>query len=163
MLFVFKSLLTTPSKVSPLHLKRIFPPIIWIFTEGEGVWIESRLHFKIFSTLTFMKINLICKKFSGQDINEGNSTLTLALVWQLMRSYTLSVLSGLQVIRYFELLFKGQKISKANYNSICFRYFLVFSAILTQVLNQKTNKKSGWVSTGFKTNQQIKNLNSREV
>ena len=34
---------------------------------------------------------------AGQDINEGNSTLTLALVWQLMRSYTLSVLSGLQV------------------------------------------------------------------
>merc|ERR1712083_1197289 len=34
---------------------------------------------------------------AGQDINEGNSTLTLALVWQLMRSYTLSVLSGLQL------------------------------------------------------------------
>lgn len=32
---------------------------------------------------------------AGQDINEGNSTLTLALVWQLMRSYTLSVLSSL--------------------------------------------------------------------
>ena len=39
---------------------------------------------------------------AGQDINEGNSTLTLALVWQLMRSYTLSVLSGLQVIVFFE-------------------------------------------------------------
>ena len=56
-----------------------------------------------------MKINLICKKFSGQDINEGNSTLTLALVWQLMRSYTLSVLSGLQVIRYFELFLRVRK------------------------------------------------------
>ena len=32
---------------------------------------------------------------AGQDLNEGNSTLTLALVWQLMRSYTLSVLSTL--------------------------------------------------------------------
>jgi len=32
---------------------------------------------------------------AGQDINDGNSTLTLALVWQLMRSYTLSVLSSL--------------------------------------------------------------------
>lgn len=32
---------------------------------------------------------------AGQDIQEGNSTLTLALVWQLMRSYTLSVLSSL--------------------------------------------------------------------
>ena len=33
-----------------LHLKQIFPPIIWIFTEGEGDGIESRLPFKIFST-----------------------------------------------------------------------------------------------------------------
>ena len=32
---------------------------------------------------------------AGQDLNEGNSTLTLALVWQLMRSYTFSVLSSL--------------------------------------------------------------------
>lgn len=31
----------------------------------------------------------------GQDINEGNVTLTLALIWQLMRAYTLSVLSRL--------------------------------------------------------------------
>ena len=31
-----KSLLTTPSNVLPLHRKQTFPPIIWIFTEGEG-------------------------------------------------------------------------------------------------------------------------------
>ena len=30
---------------------------------------------------------------AGQDINDGNTTLTLAVVWQLMRAYTLSVLS----------------------------------------------------------------------
>lgn len=34
---------------------------------------------------------------AGQDINEGNPTLTLALVWQLMRSYTLSMLSNLNL------------------------------------------------------------------
>ena len=45
--FVFKILLTTPSNVLPLHLKQIFPPII--FTEGDGI--KSRLSFKIFSTL----------------------------------------------------------------------------------------------------------------
>ena len=50
-LFVFKSLLTTPSNVLPLHLKQTFPPIIWIFTEGEGDGIKSRLPFKNFSTL----------------------------------------------------------------------------------------------------------------
>uniref|UniRef100_A0A8C5KTG9 Plastin 1 (I-isoform) n=1 Tax=Jaculus jaculus TaxID=51337 RepID=A0A8C5KTG9_JACJA len=32
---------------------------------------------------------------AGQDLNEGNSTLTLALVWQLMRRYTLNVLCDL--------------------------------------------------------------------
>ena len=48
-LFVFKSLLTTPNNVLPLHLKQTFPPKIWIFTEGDGI--ESRLSFKIFSTL----------------------------------------------------------------------------------------------------------------
>ena len=40
-----------PSNVLPLHLKQTFPPIIWIFTEGEGDGNESRLTFKIFSTL----------------------------------------------------------------------------------------------------------------
>merc|ERR1712223_109760 len=32
---------------------------------------------------------------AGQDICDGNQTLTLALVWQLMRSYTLNMLSNL--------------------------------------------------------------------
>ena len=39
-----------PSNVLPLHLKQIFQLIIWIFTEGDGI--ESRLPFKIFSTLS---------------------------------------------------------------------------------------------------------------
>ena len=47
-----KSLLTTPSNDFPLHLKQTFPPIIWIFTEGEGGGIKSRILFKIFSTLS---------------------------------------------------------------------------------------------------------------
>ncbi|XP_049805753.1 plastin-2 isoform X2 [Schistocerca nitens] len=32
---------------------------------------------------------------AGQDINDGNATLTLALIWQLMRAYTLSILTQL--------------------------------------------------------------------
>ena len=32
---------------------------------------------------------------AGQDICDGNQTLTLALVWQLMRAYTLDMLSTL--------------------------------------------------------------------
>ena len=35
-----------------LHLKQTFPPIIRIFTQGEGDGIESRLPFKIFPVLT---------------------------------------------------------------------------------------------------------------
>ena len=31
----------------------------------------------------------------GKDINDGNKTLTLAVVWQLMRAYTLAVLQKL--------------------------------------------------------------------
>ena len=50
-LFVFKSLLTMPSNVLPLHLKQTFPIVILIFTESEGNGIKTRLPFKIFSTL----------------------------------------------------------------------------------------------------------------
>uniref|UniRef100_A0A669R1G2 Lymphocyte cytosolic protein 1 n=2 Tax=Phasianus colchicus TaxID=9054 RepID=A0A669R1G2_PHACC len=32
---------------------------------------------------------------AGQDLNEGNRTLTLALIWQLMRRYTLSILEDI--------------------------------------------------------------------
>ncbi|XP_064599955.1 plastin-3-like [Liolophura sinensis] len=40
-----------------------------------------------------MKFSLV--GVGGQDILEGNQTLTLALVWQLMRAYTLSILQSL--------------------------------------------------------------------
>ena len=50
-------MLTMPRNVLPLHLKQTFPPIIWIFIKGEGDGIESRLPFKIFSTLS-NKLNL---------------------------------------------------------------------------------------------------------
>ena len=49
-IIVFKSLLTTPSNILPLHLKQTFPPIILIFNEGDVI--TSRLPFKIFTTLT---------------------------------------------------------------------------------------------------------------
>ena len=50
-LFIFKSFLTTPSNVLPLHFKQNFQPKIWIFTEGEADGIKSRLPLKISSTL----------------------------------------------------------------------------------------------------------------
>ena len=41
-----------PSNVLPLRLKQTFLLMIWIFTESEVDGIETRLLFKIFSTLT---------------------------------------------------------------------------------------------------------------
>ena len=40
-----------PNNVLPLDIKQAFPPIIWIFSDGEGDGMESRLPFKNFSTL----------------------------------------------------------------------------------------------------------------
>ena len=60
-----------PSNVLSLHLKQTFPPIIWIFTEGEGDGIEYRLSFKIFSTLLmiapsdFLTIRRLCSSAPG--------------------------------------------------------------------------------------------------
>ena len=42
------SFLTMSSNVLPLNLKQTFPPIIWIFTEGEGDGMESGQSFKKF-------------------------------------------------------------------------------------------------------------------
>ena len=44
-----------PSNVLPLHLKQTFPPIIWIFTEGEGAWDRMEA--------TFLKKDAFKKKF----------------------------------------------------------------------------------------------------
>ena len=52
-LFVYKSLLATPSNGLPFHLKQIFLPMIWIFTEGDGI--KSKLPLK--------KILLHCLEF----------------------------------------------------------------------------------------------------
>ena len=62
-----KSLLTTPSKVLPLYLKKTFPPIIRIFTEGEGDGIESRLSSKIFFTLLVPLHPLISRPSYGSE------------------------------------------------------------------------------------------------
>ena len=56
-----------------LHLKQTFLPIIWIFIEGEGYGIKSRLSFKIFSTL--FRANFLSIFFS--------SFFPLFIVWAL--------------------------------------------------------------------------------
>ena len=61
---------TLPSNVLPLHLKQTFPPIIWIFTEGEGDGMETRLPFKIFSTLLS---NLYTAPFRASSFHKKSS------------------------------------------------------------------------------------------
>ena len=52
-----------PINVLPLHLKQTFPSIIWIFTEGEGDEIKSRLPFKMFSALKDNNDNIKISEF----------------------------------------------------------------------------------------------------
>ena len=61
----------------PLHLKETFPPIIGIFTEGEGDGIKSRLPFKIFSILIdFEFISTWCRPLGyGINASERSSLL----------------------------------------------------------------------------------------
>ncbi|ODM94621.1 Plastin-2 [Orchesella cincta] len=78
-------------------------------TIKEGIVDWNRVHQKFSKLRKFMEVLENCNyvvelgkklKFSlvgiaGQDISEGNPTLTLALIWQLMRAYTLSILAKL--------------------------------------------------------------------
>ena len=102
-LFVLKSLLTTPSNVLLLHLKPTFPPIIWIFTEGDGI--ESRPSFKIFFTL--------------------NWYVTLWRVSDLMFSPPKSESFDLESSSSSPFLRSGS--SKADKSPICVANFLDFS------------------------------------
>ena len=76
-LFVFKSLLTTPSNVLPSHLKETFKSVIWIFTEGEGDGIESRLPFKFFYTEQI----LIFKNFWPMRTTSTSLTCLLVILF----------------------------------------------------------------------------------
>jgi len=51
---------------------------------------------------------------AGADICEGNATLTLALVWQLMRSYTLNMLSSLPQCQDTGKVVEGEIIKWVN-------------------------------------------------
>uniref|UniRef100_A0A182JXA9 Fimbrin n=1 Tax=Anopheles christyi TaxID=43041 RepID=A0A182JXA9_9DIPT len=78
-----------------------------IIQPGSVQW--KRVHQKFTPLRKFMEKLENCnyavelgkqQKFSlvgiaGQDLSDGNATLTLALIWQLMRAYTLSILSRL--------------------------------------------------------------------
>ena len=119
--FVFKSLLTTLSNVLPLHLKKTFPPVIWIFTEGEGDGIESRLPFKKIST--FPKWPLCC--VYGRKVSAKNVEL---FIWECLFHWLNSTAHSMQCIRYG--LFRGKNVCTC----------LVFTLKLFQNLKLKAFK-----------------------
>lgn len=55
---------------------------------------------------------------AGQDISEGNQTLTLAIVWQLMRAYTLTILSQLASDGQ-ETIVEGKIVEWVNQKVFC--------------------------------------------
>ena len=81
-LIVFKNLFTKKRNILPLHLRKTFLPIIWIFTEVEGDRIESRLPFKIFSTL-IDRLEHLEASSKGQTISKSRlaSQKTNARIW----------------------------------------------------------------------------------
>ena len=75
-LFVFKNLLTNLGYVLPLHLKQTLPPIIWIFTIGEGDGQNPGYILKSFLLNIFMPFGLIFDTF-WQFLTVNNSSYFL--------------------------------------------------------------------------------------
>ncbi|OQV23557.1 Plastin-1 [Hypsibius exemplaris] len=68
------------------------------------------------------QLNFSLVGIAGQDISDGNPTLTLALVWQLMRAYTLSILtklarSGNPIVEKEIISWVNKKLSSAGKTS----------------------------------------------
>ena len=52
----------------------------------------------------------------GKDLYDGNETLTLALVWQLMKAYTLSILTKLAETSLLQdVVYVGRNIVKCHF------------------------------------------------
>ena len=67
------------------------------------------------------KINLILVGIQGDDILKGNKTLTLGMVWQLMRQYTLTLLQklnpdGTPIVETEILAWANRRLSDAGKN-----------------------------------------------
>ena len=91
-----KPLLGDVNNFLPLHLKQTFPPVIWIFTEGEGDGIENRLPFKIFSTLIMhfgvlkLQTDIIQSNFCLENIhlNVEHLLITWLFLWSTILWFT---------------------------------------------------------------------------
>ena len=109
-LLKMKSLLTIPGNVLPLHLKQTFPPIFWIFTEGEGI--EWRLFSEIFFTLNPLDkklVNAITVYWRGVQVT-ANYIPTCGGLWTKFRqSSKLSLNVRIQTAHWY-LVWNGQPL-----------------------------------------------------
>ncbi|KAM3868896.1 plastin-3 isoform 2-T2 [Diretmus argenteus] len=81
--------------------EKIKVPVDWISKVNRPPYPKIGTNMKKLENCNYaVELGKNMAKFSlvgigGQDLNDGNATLTLALVWQLMRRYTLNVLEDL--------------------------------------------------------------------
>ena len=85
------------------------------------------------------KLSFILVGIDGNDIMTGNRTLTLGLVWQLMRKYTLSLLAklspdGTPIVETEILTWANQRLEDAGKN-IKIKHFQVLPILKLSIGN----------------------------
>ena len=131
-LFVFKSILTMPNNVLPLHLKQIYPLIIWIFTEGPGYILKLFLLLRIKIRLKLKLIsmsNLPTPSWSLRLRTEENLgkyfawSLPLANSGKVIGRSLRSIGSSLDDFSFpFPLPFKRDRIQLKTYQDLNFQH-----------------------------------------
>ena len=141
----------------PLDLKQTFPPIIWIFTEGDGI--ESRLPFKIFPTLSpspFRVLFLLNKTFFKVHIFwEGHQTLNTQIspilsTWRCVNSQNLAI--SLKTIHQANFVPLPWILNNQYYHTILLSLHKDYSICCSNVLSIKIraiHKRSLWLYYEF--------------
>ena len=100
------------------------------------------------------KVGFRLVNIEGNDIMTGNKTLTLGLVWQLMRQYTLSLLAklspdGTPIVESEILNWANQRLTDAGKD--------------VQVKGFHVSKKKVWKFSNYKREQRLKKLENPRI
>ena len=120
-----KSLLTTPSNGLPLHLKQTFPPINWIFTEGEGDGIKSRLPFFYFTK--FNKDIIYSVFCECSTWNFKNNVHPQNTIWVFWKWIDLNRKHFQKYCPKFDKMAQGLFTKQHNFFWGCWFYFCILS------------------------------------
>ena len=115
-----------------LHLKQTLPPIILIFTEGEGDGIESRLTFKIFSTLHKVNPWTMNRALLSSKIKFSKSAVITAFKGCAFR-VTPAWCDKLKIAPH---LIKGKSYFKVNLLYLLSRIWTIFDRYQDHVLSK---------------------------